>query len=127
MRYREIIRSDVGKTTLRIGEINYLVSDFMGRILPDDVGKRIYFNNGIPQVENDHQRIDRENASRELNIFKESLVTQQRYLAAAVKKLDDPWNLEDIEASKIEKEKTAAEISKWMQAETITKQIINEW
>jgi hypothetical protein len=32
------------------------LSDFMGRVLPGDVGKRIYKVDGIYQVENNEQR-----------------------------------------------------------------------
>lgn len=51
---------DVGRPTLRIFGRTWLVSGFIGRILPGDVGKRVYLVGGILQVENDEQRAARE-------------------------------------------------------------------
>lgn len=50
-----IEQSDVGCSTIRVGGRVRLVTDFMGRILPGDVGKRIFEIDGILQVENDEQ------------------------------------------------------------------------
>jgi len=54
--FHEITRSDVGKTVLRIFGRTWPVEDFMGRIYPFDVGKRIFLVGDILQVENDEQR-----------------------------------------------------------------------
>lgn len=54
--YYEIKESDVGKATIKAFGKSWSVSDFMGRILPKDVGKRVYQRGDILQVENDEQR-----------------------------------------------------------------------
>ena len=52
---------DVGKPTLNIRGIHILVSDFLGRVLPIDVGKRVSWvrddadTRDVYQVENDAQ------------------------------------------------------------------------
>lgn len=52
---------DVGKPFLRCLGNTWAVSGFMGRILPGDVGKRVYrvLPQNILQVENDEQRAAR--------------------------------------------------------------------
>jgi hypothetical protein len=47
---------DVGRNWLLAFGRTWLVSDFMGRILPTDVGKRAYQRGDVLQVENDDQR-----------------------------------------------------------------------
>jgi hypothetical protein len=61
--YREITSADVGKKAFRAFGRNWQVADFMGRIRPGDVGKRVYLCTPIGaegsqflQVENDSQR-----------------------------------------------------------------------
>lgn len=54
--FHEITRADVGKAWLRLFGRVWPVADFIGRILPMDVGKRIYLCDDIVQVENDEQR-----------------------------------------------------------------------
>ena len=49
-------QADVGKHTIRAFGYVWLVSNFMGQVLPGDVGKRVYWRGGILQVENDAQR-----------------------------------------------------------------------
>lgn len=51
----EITKRDVGRAHLKVGGRVYAVSDFMGRILPCDVGKRLFLVSGVVQVENDEQ------------------------------------------------------------------------
>lgn len=65
-----ITSDDVGHPLIRAWGRSWSVTDFMGQILPGDVGKRIYkvaTNNGsseILQVENDEQRAKRLNRGR---------------------------------------------------------------
>lgn len=54
--YHTISTEDVGQPWLKIFGQLWIVSEFMGRILPGDVGKRIYLVGRILQVENDEQR-----------------------------------------------------------------------
>jgi len=64
--YYEITADDVGKPWIKVFGRVYLCSGFIGRILPQDVGKRIVQSDGILQVENMQQRAQRENrAGRE--------------------------------------------------------------
>lgn len=67
-----ITRQDVGKTTsVHEGRRTFHLSEAIGKILPCDVGKRVYiiFNedpeNGVLQVENDAQRTDRRSRGEE--------------------------------------------------------------
>ncbi|MGH8896708.1 MAG: hypothetical protein ACRDZ4_06705, partial [Egibacteraceae bacterium] len=48
-------RRDVGRFSIRAFGRTLPVSDFIGRVLPHDVGKRVYCVGGICQVENDQQ------------------------------------------------------------------------
>lgn len=57
----EIEATDVDSETFRAFGRNWPVCDFIGRILPGDVGKRVYLMRGILQVENDEQRAKRRN------------------------------------------------------------------
>ena len=52
---RPWIKAPVGCCSTR----TVLVSDFIGRILPQDVGKHCFWNNGILQVENNEQMAQR--------------------------------------------------------------------
>lgn len=54
--YREITEADVGKWTFRAFGKLWMTSNFIGRIQPGDVGKRVYRRGDILQVENDEQR-----------------------------------------------------------------------
>ena len=55
-----ITEADVERWRIRaFGKVWYVVY-FMGRILPSDVGKRVYQRGDILQVENDAQRDARE-------------------------------------------------------------------
>lgn len=54
--YKEITKSDVGKSTFKLGKTSYPVAWFIGEIIPQDIGKRVYLVNGILQVENDEKR-----------------------------------------------------------------------
>ena len=55
----EIQPEDVGKDVLQLDGHPVRVCDFIGQILPRDVGKRIYRVGGIYQVENDEQNWER--------------------------------------------------------------------
>ena len=54
-----ITADDIGKTRIKDDEYKDIISisSFMGRIQPNDVGKRIYFGNtsGVYSVESDEQ------------------------------------------------------------------------
>ncbi len=57
-------RSDVGRKTIKAFGRVWLTAHFIGRILPGDVGKRVYRVGLLPseqflQVENDEQRDQR--------------------------------------------------------------------
>lgn len=54
-RYYTITSRDIGKPTIRAFGRTWSVSDFIGRILSIDVGKRVYERGGILQVENQEQ------------------------------------------------------------------------
>jgi hypothetical protein len=54
-----LTHAHVGKTHLRAFGRTWLFSSFIGRVLPTDVGKRVYLYDGILQVENDEQRARR--------------------------------------------------------------------
>lgn len=62
--YYELQQSDVGRPFLKIFDRVWSVKDFLGRVLPGDVGKRVYLVSGILQVENDAQRAERLEATR---------------------------------------------------------------
>lgn len=51
-----LTQADVHKPWIKSAGRTWLACNFIGRILPGDVGKRVYFSNGIAQVENDAQR-----------------------------------------------------------------------
>lgn len=46
---------DVYKPFLRVREMTIPVTNLLGRILPRDIGKKIYLVDGVYQVENDEQ------------------------------------------------------------------------
>ena len=52
---RQMAEGDVGKTFYSIfkGGLN------IGRVLPSDVGKRVYLCSGVVQIENDRQQAER--------------------------------------------------------------------
>lgn len=54
--FYEISAPDVGHATIRFQGQVWQVSNFMGRILKQDIGKRIFRRGDILQVENDEQR-----------------------------------------------------------------------
>jgi hypothetical protein len=53
--YREIIAADVDTEHFRAFGKVWPVEEFIGRIMPCDVGKRVYKVGDIVQVENDQQ------------------------------------------------------------------------
>jgi hypothetical protein len=58
-KFYELTKADVGKSQHRIFGRVWRVSDWIGRVLPHDVGKRVYLSGDILQVENDEQRAKR--------------------------------------------------------------------
>lgn len=54
--YFELRPEHVHKPFIRAFGRTWAVSDFMGTVRPEDVGKRVYLVGGILQVENDAQR-----------------------------------------------------------------------
>ncbi len=58
-RYREIVGADVGRRFFRAFGRTWQVQDFIGRILEQDVGKRVFLRGGVLQVENNEQRAAR--------------------------------------------------------------------
>lgn len=71
--FKEITSNDVGKSVFRAFERNWPVQDFIGRILPQDVGKRVYLVGDILQVENDEQRINRLAAANESRVARRAV------------------------------------------------------
>ena len=59
--YIELGPEHVGKSFIKAFNRVWMVNGFMGRILPGDVGKRVYFVDDDVQVENDEQRDIRKN------------------------------------------------------------------
>ena len=59
MRHYTITTEDVGTKLLAAFGKLWPVQGFLGRILPGDVGKRVYLRAGVLQVENDEQRVAR--------------------------------------------------------------------
>lgn len=57
--YVEITEAHVGKLTFEAFGRSWWTVSFIGRILPRDVGKRVYLIGGDLQVENDQQRAER--------------------------------------------------------------------
>ena len=57
-RYYTIGTADIGQPCIRAFGQTWPVADFLGRVLPGDVGKRVYQVRGLYhlQVENDEQR-----------------------------------------------------------------------
>jgi len=55
----EISENDVGKPLFTAFGRHWPVASFMGRILPSDVGKRVFLRDDVLQVENDQQRTER--------------------------------------------------------------------
>tara|TARA_Y100000310_G_scaffold300947_1_gene336994 strand:- start:32 stop:247 length:216 start_codon:yes stop_codon:yes gene_type:complete len=56
MNFHTIHEGNINQPFLRIFGGVWPVSGFLGRILPSDVGKRIYLRGGILQAENNQQR-----------------------------------------------------------------------
>lgn len=59
-KYVEITQKHVGQILIHAWGREWRVSEFIGRILPKDIGKRIYKVGDILQVENDQQRSKRQ-------------------------------------------------------------------
>lgn len=68
--YRTITTGDVGKPSLQAFGRSWLVSGFIGQVLPQDVGKQVYLVGGILQVENNEQRARRKEDSQHGNKVK---------------------------------------------------------
>jgi hypothetical protein len=56
MNFYELQASDIGKASIKAFGRSRLTSNFIGRVLPGDVGKRVFQRGDILQVENDQQR-----------------------------------------------------------------------
>jgi hypothetical protein len=54
-----VASSDVGRPVIHAFGRVMMVSGFLGRVLPGDVGKRIFLSGDVPQVESDRQRDER--------------------------------------------------------------------
>lgn len=70
-----ISRFDIGRPTIRAFGKVWLTQNFIGRILPRDVGKKVYLRGDILQVENDEQ-FNRRRAATGLTRFND---TPHRY------------------------------------------------
>jgi hypothetical protein len=57
--FYELAPADVDRASIRAFKWNWPVSDFIGQVLPGDVGKRVFKRGDILQVENDEQRAAR--------------------------------------------------------------------
>lgn len=53
--FYEIKKTDVGAFAIVFRDKSWVIANFMGRVLLQDVGKRIFERGGILQVENDKQ------------------------------------------------------------------------
>lgn len=63
--YYTLTEADVGMATIRCFGKIWLVADFLGRVLPQDVGKRVYSVMGIIQAENEYQEAERERSEHD--------------------------------------------------------------
>lgn len=54
--YYELRESDIDQPHIRAFGRAWRADSFIGRVLPGDVGKRVYRRGDIVQVENDEQR-----------------------------------------------------------------------
>ena len=61
--YKTILLENVGNPIFNAFGRSWLVRGFIGRIQPQDIGKRVYLIGGTLQVENDEQRKKRVGAS----------------------------------------------------------------
>lgn len=57
--YREINEADVGKNLFSAFGKTWVTEHFIGHIMRQDIGKRVFLRNGVLQVENDDQRAAR--------------------------------------------------------------------
>ena len=58
-RYDTIKPEHVGRSSVRLCGRTWQTSAWIGRILSQDVGKRVYLAGDVLQVENDQQRAER--------------------------------------------------------------------
>lgn len=58
-KFHTLTSEDVGKSCIGFLGRTWQLEDFFGKVLPQDIGKRVYLNNGILQVENADQRDSR--------------------------------------------------------------------
>jgi hypothetical protein len=47
---------DIGQSSIKVNGRHWYIASAIGRVLPDDVGKRVFVNNSVISVENDQQR-----------------------------------------------------------------------
>lgn len=83
--YYEITKKDIGRRTIKAFGKTWRCEEFIGRILPGDVGKRVFRRGEIVQVENDEQRAKR------LDLRGESLRAAAPDLLEAVEALLDAY------------------------------------
>lgn len=57
--YVTLEQSHIGRATIKAFGKTWRCDEFIGRILPGDVGKRVYLRGDIVQVENNEQRAAR--------------------------------------------------------------------
>lgn len=50
---------DIGRGYIEAFGKSWSLANVIGRVQPDDVGKRIFYRGGVVQVENDQQRLER--------------------------------------------------------------------
>jgi hypothetical protein len=62
--FYELKQSDVYKPSIRAFGRAWMTCDFIGSVLPGDVGKRVYLRGDILQVENNEQRDARLNRDK---------------------------------------------------------------
>jgi len=55
-RYYTLGTADIGRPTIRAFGQTWWIASFLGRVLAQGVGKRVYLIRGILQVENNEQR-----------------------------------------------------------------------
>ena len=79
----EIQPEDVGKDVLQLDNHPVRVCDFIGQILPRDVGKRIYRVGDIYQVENDKQKWARLGEAIEMLAHLKSIISSHARRSAS--------------------------------------------
>ena len=79
-------------------------SDFIGRVLPGDVGKRVYLVGHILQVENEEQRARRELRQLHYNLALLSVKRRDKYLFGIFHSVPGQQGAEETGHTPLEKE-----------------------